>query len=73
MQKGYRICGLAAFAFALALASSASQAGPLAQSGASALPAQARTATLVEPVVVVVRRRPLARRGCVWVRGRWVC
>ena len=70
---GYRICGLAAFVFALALASSASQAGTWALPGASALHTEARTATLVEPVVVVVRRRPLARRGCVWVRGRWVC
>ena len=72
MQTGYRICGVAAFVFALALAASTSHAGPWAQSGASALAAEARTATLVEPVVVVVRRR-WARRGCVWVRGRWVC
>jgi hypothetical protein len=72
MQTSYRIGGIAALVFGMALAISPSQAGTWALSGAAALQAEARTATLLEPAVVVVRRRPVVR-GCVWVRGRRVC
>jgi hypothetical protein len=76
MTTTFRLGSIAALLLGLALAASATQAGALFAGGKSVLNLSVGSASVVEPAVVVVRRRAVAGRPvarCVWVRGRRVC
>jgi len=76
MTTTFRLGSIAALVIGLVFAAAATQAGALLGGGEAALNLSVRNASVVQPAVVVVRRRAVAGRPvtrCVWVRGRRVC